>query len=116
MGKCKELVDARSKSNPTICELIANFRLPIADLVGDCNWQLALKQRIVVSLKITPKAVASASQLEITPKAFASASQLEITPKAFASVSQLEITPKAFANCSPGLERSDNPGLTGSKY
>jgi len=25
---------------------------------------------------------------------------------------QFENTPKAFANFSPGLERSDNPGLT----
>jgi len=24
---------------------------------------------------------------------------------------RLEITPKAFANSSPGLERSDNPGI-----
>ncbi len=24
---------------------------------------------------------------------------------------QFELTPKAFANLSPGLERSDNPGL-----
>jgi hypothetical protein len=25
--------------------------------------------------------------------------------------SSVEITPKALANCSPGLERSDNPGI-----
>ena len=33
------------------------------------------------------------------------------TPKAFANSSQPS-TPKAFANSSPGLERSDNPGIT----
>jgi hypothetical protein len=47
----------------------------------------------------------------ITPKAFANFSPL--TPKAFANFRL--ITPKAFANFSPGLERSDNPGLGDKK-
>jgi hypothetical protein len=36
------------------------------------------------------------------------------TPKALANVGPVE-TPKAFANCSPGLERSDNPGCKSRK-
>jgi hypothetical protein len=47
----------------------------------------------------TPKALANSSLL--TPKAFAL--------KAFAK--RASFTPKAFANFSPGLERSDNPGI-----
>jgi len=30
-------------------------------------------------------------------------------------VSYSAVTPKAFANSSPGLERSDNPGITKQK-
>jgi hypothetical protein len=40
MEKCKEIVDARSKSNPAIRHLIANCQLPVADLIF--NWQLTI--------------------------------------------------------------------------
>jgi hypothetical protein len=36
-----------------------------------------------------------------------------VTPKAIANGGS--VTPKAFANLSPGLERSDNPGISNNK-
>jgi hypothetical protein len=46
-----------------------------------------------------------------TPKAFADFSQFELA-EIVGQFQPVEITPMALANFSPGLVRSDNPGLT----
>jgi hypothetical protein len=42
MGKCREILNARSKSNPANSHLIADCQLPIADLIFQLafgNWK-----------------------------------------------------------------------------